>query len=89
MNLTITRKKGRPLQQWPAHWTITDSANVRGRWMRPGTEFSVTGKRGRFRFIRHVSTATSEWVDGFGADQQWHSIHVSRIRVIHVSRRMR
>lgn len=35
--------------------------------LEPGTEFSVTGLRGRFAFNQHVTTAAGdEWIDCFG-----------------------
>lgn len=47
--------------------TISTEYRHNGRVLTPGVEFSVKGRRGRFRFIHHVKTADGqEWVDGYG-----------------------
>lgn len=49
------------------HWNrSTEYLAPSGRWLRPGTEFSVHGERGRFRFLGHVDTGEAEWIDAIG-----------------------
>ena len=42
-----------------------------GRYLRPGVEFSVTGERGRYRFLEHVRTAEGvEWITAAGGTKE-------------------
>lgn len=70
---------------------------VNGRILTPGTEFSVKGVRGRFRFVEYVVTADDEWITGYGGDgwrdrqgvMGFRSFAVDRIRRVHWKEKMR
>lgn len=48
-------------------WTIQDTASVHGWVLKPGTEVSIRGERGRFTFIRYVERPDGHcWVDFIG-----------------------
>jgi len=68
-------------------WTISHRLKVNGRPLEVGTEFSVKGERGRFRFMKYVKTESGkEWIDAWGGpkkSEQWRSFRPNRIRVVH------
>ena len=70
----------------PDSWTVSYELQINGRKVVPETELSITGEAGRFRFIRHVKTETSEWIDVVGGRKgwtMWRSFDQSRIRTVH------
>lgn len=57
-----------------------------------GCEFSVRGLRGRFRFIRYVTTDRGEWIDCHGGPvgrEAFRSFDPSRVSRVHRSKVMR
>jgi hypothetical protein len=51
----------------PAGRTVETEWQHNGRRVVAGTELSVRGQRGRFRFVAHVTTtAGAEWIDVYG-----------------------
>ena len=75
----------------PEHLTITEEYQHHGRWLRPGTEFSVHGVKGRCRFLRHVANAQTEteWVEAFSVDKQFRAFYLDRIKTVHHTTRTR
>lgn len=74
----------------PAHppdWEVSTDFVVNGRHLTPGTEASIRGERGRFRFLRAVRTgAGAEWLDFVGGPTghaQWRSFRPDRVRTVH------
>ena len=53
----------------PEHLTVSAEYQHNGRWLRPGTEITVHGIKGRCRFIQHVanSNTETEWVESIRA----------------------
>jgi hypothetical protein len=39
----------------PAHWTVAEVARVKGASLTPGRQLRITGERGTFVFLRHVT----------------------------------
>lgn len=79
------RRRAKPL---PTDWVETTEIVVNGRHVTPGTEISIRGERGRFRFIKHVSRPLRgvEWVDVWGGpkgSEQWRSFRPDRVRRVH------
>jgi hypothetical protein len=71
----------RPL---PSDWVVTHSFAWNGRRIEPGTELSISGQRGRFRFIKHVRTGTTEWIDVVGGKNNLdRSFHPEKIKTVH------
>lgn len=98
MNLTMTTtKRGQTECRCPVpntDWEISyEYQSHTGRHMAQGTEFSVTGEPGRFRFLYHVRTPDgTEWIScvgGRGASstkegvQMWRSFRPNRIKRVH------
>lgn len=72
--------------EFPEDWVVSTEIQVHGRHVVPGTELKIAGKRGRFRFIKHVQTSTTEWVDVWGGPvggEQWGSFHVDKVKRVH------
>jgi hypothetical protein len=71
------------VEEWAAH----------GRRVERGTELSIAGERGRFRFVAHVRTAAgAEWIDVYGGPEgraACRSFTPDRIRTVHRTRRTR
>lgn len=73
-------------------WTIATEWSHNGRRVEPGTELSVTGEGGRFRFLRHVTNADGvEWIDVIGGTvsrkggeaRKWRSFRPERVETVH------
>lgn len=71
----------------PPDWSEFDYATVNGRRLAPGTEVSVRGERGRFRFLKRVVRDDGrEWLDFWGGPKgapQWRSFPADRVRRVH------
>lgn len=84
----MTKRKSKP--QRPADWTITEEIRVHGRVVKPGTEVSIKGERGRFRFIEHVLTeAGAEWISVVGGPKgviTQRAFHPDRVKTVHAKR---
>jgi hypothetical protein len=69
------------------------SVRVHGRELAPGTEVSITGERGRFRFIRAHTTSTGQTVLDFIGGPDGHpafrSFYPERIKTVHRINRTR
>src|SRR5690606_19304329 len=68
-------------------WAGTEHAVVNGRHLTPGPEVSIRGERGRFRFIRAVTTpAGRSWLDFWGGPkghEMRRSFGAHRVRTVH------
>jgi hypothetical protein len=77
------KRKSRPVARLDDTWIKTPHLLANGRHIYPGTELSITGERGRFRFHQHVLTPDGrEWIDCFGG-ARWRSFRVDRIKRVH------
>ena len=71
------------------HWVISEEITVNGRKVVRGTELSITGERGRYRFLKHVYNpkTDSSWIDVVGgsntAASQHRSFRQDRIKTVH------
>lgn len=82
-----TKKRQRNI---PHGWTVTNHYQApTGRWLDPGSEVHIKGERGRFKFVEHVSTPTTEWVWVRDKDRKHRAFIPSRISRVHVQQRMR
>lgn len=81
------RSKPQPLPDNVAAWTISTEMQVHGRYVVPGTELSIQGERGRFRFQRYVLTPNgAAWIDVIGGPRghsHWRCFRPGRIRTVH------
>jgi hypothetical protein len=73
-------------KSYPDTWTVKNEIQVNGRTVVAGTELSITGEAGRFRFVKHVTTPTAEWIDVVGGRKGYsvfRSFYVSRVKTVH------
>lgn len=67
-------------------WICETAIQVNGRNVTLGTEVKIRGVRGRYRFIKKVTTPTAEWIDVWGGprgSEAMRSFRVSRIKTVH------
>lgn len=67
-------------------WTIQTEMQINGRNVVPGTELKIKGARGRYRFIKHVKTETTEWIDVWGGPkgaENWRSYTLDKVKTVH------
>jgi hypothetical protein len=76
-----------------AGWTRSETYTANGRSLERGTEVSIRGERGRFRFLLHTVTEKGvEWVDVMGGPkgaEKYRSFRPDRIRTVHRIQRTR
>ncbi len=63
-----------------------------GRTLTPGMELTISGERGRFRFIRHVCSGDKQWVDVLGGKsghEKIRSFRPDRVAVVHRLKKLR
>lgn len=79
------RKKPPTLAEVHPDWVISEEMQINGRNVSAGTELSITNEKGRFLFIKHVTTPTAEWIDVIGgatghkASRSFRSDRVKRV----------
>jgi hypothetical protein len=70
-----------------AGWIKLNHYQINRRTLKHGTEVSIRGERGRFRFIKAVQTPTGAvWLDFIGGPakaEKWRSFHPDRVRRVH------
>lgn len=72
----------------PEAWLVDDHIVVNGRHVIKGTELSIKGEGGRFRFIKYVyNTAVDcEWIDVVGGRKgvsQFRAFRPDRVKTVH------
>lgn len=81
------RRKAKRQSRIPAGWTIETETRVNGRILTPGTEVSIKGERGRFRFVKRVRTDKgADWLDFIGGPvnaPSWRSFGEERVKRVH------
>jgi hypothetical protein len=78
--------KKRNVVSHPESWIVTNEIQVNGRTVSVGTELSIKGESGRFRFLKHVKTQTSEWIDVVGGKKGYstcRSFRISQVKTVH------
>lgn len=87
----MARRKRKPAaDRWnpSAAWTRSTSwVAPSGRRVEAGTELSIVGERGRFRFVEHVLTpAGAEWISVVGGPRgvrTWRAFRPERVKRVH------
>lgn len=75
------KKKAPPIPDWEVATEIT----LHRRSVTPGTELSIEGWRGRYRFIKQVTRPQRGvvWLDVADAEGQIRSVHPDRVKRVH------
>lgn len=82
----MVRKKKPHVDHYPADWVVSHHLVVNGRHVEPGTELTISGIPGRCRFVKHVKTGTTVWVDIVGGKKgapKMRSVTPDRIKTVH------
>ncbi len=67
-------------------WVCETAIQVNGRNVTLGTEVKIRGVRGRFRFVKKVTTPTTEWIDVWGGPkgaESMRSFRLEQIKTVH------
>ena len=67
-------------------WICETEIQVNGRNVSFGTELKIRGVRGRFRFVKKVTTPTAEWIDVWGGPkgaESMRSFRQEKIKTVH------
>lgn len=75
----------------PEGWVVETEIQINGRNVTPGTELSITKVRGRFRFVRQVTTPTAVWIDVIAPEPHkiMRAFHPDRVKTVHRLERLR
>lgn len=90
----VSRRKRKLPTLADAHpdWVISHEMTVNGRAVVVGTEVSIKGESGRFRFVKHVKTPKCEWVDVVGGpanSQKYRSFRPEAVKTVHRLKKIR
>jgi hypothetical protein len=68
-------------------WVYLVEIQINGRHVSKGTELKISGERGRFRFVQHVTTSEGKvWIDVFGGPKHMEtmrSFYPERVKRVH------
>lgn len=68
-------------------WIVQTEIQINGRNVVPDTELKIKGERGRFRFLKHVTTEKGiEWIEAFGGPkgaEKWRNFRPDRVKTVH------
>lgn len=71
------------------HWIVSDECRINNKIVTPGTELSVRGERGRFKFLKHVINSEHEWIDVLSSAGQFRSFPLDKVKTVHRIKRLR
>jgi len=57
--------------------------SLSGMWLERGQELRINDEIGRFRFVRHVATATTEWIEVWDANRRHRFFKPDRVKKVH------
>lgn len=86
------KKKTKDISEVHPDWVISEEMQINGRNVVAGTELSILGERGRFKFVKHVKTAEVEWIDVVGGPEKhkaFRSFRPERVKRVHWKNKMR
>lgn len=72
-----------------AHWVISEEIMINGRHVGRGTEISIRGERGRFRFYKHVVNGDKEWIDVIDKYKAFRSFRPEQVKRVHWKKKIR
>lgn len=65
------------------NWIVSDQCKINNKIVTEGTELSVRGERGRFKFIKHVINSEHEWIDVLSVSGQFRSFPIDKVKTVH------
>jgi hypothetical protein len=88
--VTVATRTKRRLSQYSierndprAGWTVVTEYTINGRHIGPGSECSIAGERGRFRFVKAVTTQSGAHYLDFIGPYGFRSFYPERVRRVH------
>jgi len=91
----MVRKKKTVKEDDPSeHWKRSDTFMIHSRYLVRGTELSIQGERGRFKFVQHVYNPELdvEWIDVIGGKRgvkEFRSFRPERVKRVHYKKKLR
>jgi hypothetical protein len=77
------------MEKYSDDWVVSEECRINNKNVVVGTELSIRGERGRFKFIKHVVNGDHEWIEVLGAGQQFRSFSPDRVKTVHRITKMR
>lgn len=71
------------------NWIVSEECRINNKIVTPGTELSIRGERGRFKFLKHVINSDYEWIDVLSATGQFRSFSLDKVKTVHRIKRLR
>lgn len=72
-----------------AHWIVKEEVMINNRHVGRGTELSISGERGRFRFLKHVVNGDKEWIDVVDKFKSIRSFRPEQVKRVHYKNKIR
>lgn len=72
-----------------SHWVVSSEMTINGRNVVRGTELSIQGERGRFRFVKHVVNGDIEWIDVVDKFKAIRSFRPENVKRVHYKNKIR
>jgi hypothetical protein len=72
-----------------AHWVVSEEMVINNRRVSRGTELSIRGERGRFKFFKYVVNGDKEWIDVIDKFKAVRSFRVDDVKRVHYKNKMR
>jgi hypothetical protein len=72
-----------------AHWVVSAEIMINNRHVAAGTELSISGERGRFKFLKHVVNGDIEWIDVVDRFRAIRSFRVEDVKRVHYKNKIR
>lgn len=86
----VAVKEDNPSEHWQRH----DTYKIHGRNLERGTELSIQGERGRFKFVQYVYNPELDvdWIDVIGGKRgvkEFRSFRPERVKRVHWKKKLR
>jgi hypothetical protein len=70
-------------------WVVSEECRINNKLVTSGTELSIRGERGRFKFLKYVINSEHEWIDVLGPTDQFRSFRIDQVKTVHRINRRR
>jgi hypothetical protein len=89
MRVGRRKKNGVETPAANSHWVVSEEMTIHGRNVVRGTELSISGERGRFRFIKYVINGDIEWIDVVDKFRAIRSFRPESVKRVHYKNKIR
>jgi hypothetical protein len=77
------------MMHYTNNWIVSEECRINNKIVTPGTELSIRGERGRFKFLKHVINSEHEWIDVLSSTNQFRSFPRDKVKTVHRIKRLR